>query len=183
MAEDKKEIYKRAYTELNEIITLALSFELENIPKKVMDNLREQMDLGHIWKYDYDKNIMDQEMMPETKALLIELYARYLCSDEDRQEWEKVNYIYTEILEDGDIEEFDPRNIFYDSEHIFEIKKETTQNDEASKDITKSEKNHSDENIEEENSNKKGTPKGRKKKISRKKNPIRKLLKNIFKRK
>lgn len=112
MTQTKREVYRKAYTELNEIITAALSFEIDKIPTEVLDNLRSQMDTEYTWNYDYSRNLMDQDMMVETKALLIEIYARYLCPEEDKERWEKYNNICTELIEEEKIRQFDQNRIF-----------------------------------------------------------------------
>lgn len=112
MTQTKREVYRKAYTELNEIINAALSFEIDKIPTEVLDNLRSQMDTEYTWNYDYSRNLMDQDMMVETKALLIEIYARYLCPEEDKERWEKYNNICTELIEEEKIRQFDQNRIF-----------------------------------------------------------------------
>ena len=114
----KKNVYRKAYTELNEIFNSALSFEIERIPVNVLENMRNQRDIEHNWSYDYSKNLMDQDMMDETKALLVEFYARYLCPEEDRKEWEKYNDICVEVIEEERKKQQEQNNIFYKAEEL-----------------------------------------------------------------
>lgn len=113
MVQAKKDIYRKAYYELNEIFNSALSFEIDRIPSQVMENMKNQMDTDYNWSYDYSKNLMDQDMMSETKALLVEIYARYLSSEEEKKEWEKYNSLCVEMIEEERIRQNDPSNIFY----------------------------------------------------------------------
>ena len=57
-------------------------------------------------------------MMDETKALLVEFYARYLCPEEDRKEWEKYNDICVEVIEEERIKQAEQNNIFYKAEEL-----------------------------------------------------------------
>lgn len=116
MTQTKKDIYKKAYSELNEIFNSALSFEIERIPANVLENMRAQIDTEYNWNYDYSKNLMDQDMMPETKALLVEFYARYLCPDEERVRWENYNNICTELIEEERIKRQEQNKIFGEKE-------------------------------------------------------------------
>lgn len=117
----KREIYKKAYSELNEIFNSALSFEIERIPEHVIENMKNQRDTEYNWKYDYSKNLMDQDMMEETKALLVEVYARYLSSPEEKECWERYNNICTELIEEERIKKQEQNNIFENKLEIEEI--------------------------------------------------------------
>lgn len=118
MTQSKREIYRKAYSELNEIFNSALSFEIDRIPSNVLENMRNQRDTEYTWSYDYSKNLMDQDMMSETKALLVEFYARYLCPDEERERWEKYNDICTELIEEERIRQQEQNSIFGKSQTI-----------------------------------------------------------------
>ena len=118
IAQTKRSVYRKAYTELNEIFNSALSFEVEKIPANVLENMRSQRDVEHNWSYDYSKNLMDQDMMDETKALLVEFYARYLCPEEDRKEWEKYNEVMVEVIEEERKKQTEQNNIFYKAEEL-----------------------------------------------------------------
>ena len=41
IVQTKRSIYRKAYTELNEIFNSALSFEVEKIPSNVLENMRK----------------------------------------------------------------------------------------------------------------------------------------------
>ena len=110
----KRDVYRRAYSELNEIFNSALSFEIKRIPEHVIENMRNQRDTEYNWNYDYSKNLMDQDMMEETKALLVEVYARYLSSPEEKERWEIYNNICTELIEEERIKRQERNNIFED---------------------------------------------------------------------
>lgn len=112
MTQTKKDIYRKAYSELNEIFNSALSFEVEKIPSNVLENMRSQMDTEYNWSYDYSKNLMDQDMMSETKALLVEFYARFLCPNEEKERWERYNNICAELIEEERIKQYEQNQIF-----------------------------------------------------------------------
>lgn len=118
MTQTKINVYRKAYSELNEIFNSALSFEIEKIPANVLENMRSQRDVEHNWSYDYSKNLMDQDMMDETKALLVEFYARYLCPEEERNEWKKYNDICVEVIEEERRKQTEQNNIFYKAEEL-----------------------------------------------------------------
>lgn len=145
MTQTKRDVYRKAYSELNEIFNSALSFEVDRIPTNVLENMRSQMDMDHIWSYDYNKNLMDQDMMSETKALLVEFYARYLCPDEERERWERYNNICTELIEEERVKQYEQNNIFYKTQEV--SSEEVLENVEETVASTSTELTSKEENI------------------------------------
>ena len=89
MDTSKKELYKRIYAELFEILNTLKDEEIEKIPKSVKMNIIDNMAPSCEYKYDYSKRIQDQDVLPQTKALLIEIYIKYLAeSEEEREAWQ-----------------------------------------------------------------------------------------------
>lgn len=96
MFNESKLLYKKAYTELYEIIINLPFEEKEKIPKIFKDNLKSNLDDKYIFKYDRTKGIDEQNILNETKALFVQMYIRYLAPKEEEEAWKK----YTRICFD-----------------------------------------------------------------------------------
>ena len=89
MKKEKELQYKKAYVELNEIIKVLSDEQKDKIPEVFKNNLIENMDTEYKFEFDDTKGIFEQDLMVETKALLVEIYERYLAPEEEKELWEK----------------------------------------------------------------------------------------------
>lgn len=89
MIQEKKLLYKKAYVELLELIENLSKKEQYKIPKKFICYLEENKDKNYIFKINENKDILDQNYMIETKALIVKLYEKYLSSENEKELWEK----------------------------------------------------------------------------------------------
>lgn len=113
MIQTKKELYKRVYAELFGILDTLKDEEIEKIPKDVKKNIYENMDTNYRFKYDYSKKLEDQDILPETKALIIEIYIKYLVENEDEKEaWEIYKKECLNKVEEEKKARYNPDDIF-----------------------------------------------------------------------
>lgn len=112
MIQTKNTRYKKAYTELNEIIKELSKVELEKIPNELIRNIEINMDKEYKWEYDKSKSLLDQKLIPETKALIVEIYERYLCPENEREFWKEYNNICINKIEEQKKEMYNGKNIF-----------------------------------------------------------------------
>ena len=112
MVNTKELIYKKAYTELNEVLKKLSDIELSKIPNQLIENVRTNMDTNYIWKYDDSKKIEDQDFLVETKALIVEIYERYLCPEDKKDFWKKYDQVCLNMIEEKRRQEYNPDNIF-----------------------------------------------------------------------
>ena len=104
--------YSKAYVELNGMIAEFSSDLLEKIPKDVIKNIKSNMSSDYIWEYDKSKNPEEQNLMPETKALFVQIYEKYLCPEEEKLRWEKYDQICYNVAEENKKQKYNPDNIF-----------------------------------------------------------------------
>ena len=83
--------YKKAYSELNEILKVLSEKEQKKIPVELIRNVEANRDIEYKREYDASKELLDQELMAETKALLVAIYQKYLCTDDENEFWERYN--------------------------------------------------------------------------------------------
>ena len=113
MIQTRKELYKKVFSELFGIINSLKDEEIERIPKKVKNNIIENMDQNYRFKYDHSKKLEEQDILPETKALIIEIYIKYLVSDEDEKEaWKIYKKECLAKVEAEKREKYNPEDIF-----------------------------------------------------------------------
>lgn len=105
-------IYKRAYTELNQIIKELSKAEREKIPLELIKNIEANISEEYKWKYDNSKTLLEQKILPETKALLVEIYERYLSLEDEREFWKEYDKICLKNIEERKRNTYKNDNIF-----------------------------------------------------------------------
>ena len=86
-----KSEYKQAHLELYEIIKKFSLEDRKKIPKDFIEFLKANMDTNYSFKYDDTKSLLEQKLKVETKALLVQLYERYLSKPEEKEFWNQYN--------------------------------------------------------------------------------------------
>ena len=89
------QVYREAFTEVNEILKYLSEDLLNKIPKEFIDSIKENMSTSYILKYDNTKGINEQNLKQETRAILSVIYRDYICDEnikkeiiqKDRKEW------------------------------------------------------------------------------------------------
>lgn len=92
--------YRKAYTELYEIIKVLSENQKEKIPKTFIENIKNNADKSHEFKYDMTKPILEQKLMIETLALVVEVYERFLAPEEEKEIWKKYDKICLNKIEE-----------------------------------------------------------------------------------
>lgn len=103
---------KMAYTELNEVLENLSDQERSMIPNLVISNIKKNMDNEYDFRYDDDKSILEQNLMPETKSMIIQIYKKYLCPVGEKEGWKTYDKLCHEKIEKKKQEMYNPDNIF-----------------------------------------------------------------------
>ena len=98
MTKDKELKYKKAYTEVYEFVSNLDDEQKNKIPKNVLGNLKKDKDNNYYFKFDKNKGLFEQNYMTETKALIVELYEKYLAPEEDLVLWKQYDYTCNNVL-------------------------------------------------------------------------------------
>ena len=77
--------YKNAYTEVYEIIKQLDEEEYNKIPSEVIKAIEENRNTEYEFDLDEDIELKDQELLPETKAILFNLFRDYLSTAEQKK--------------------------------------------------------------------------------------------------
>ena len=77
--------YKNAYTEVYEIIKQLDEEEYKKIPSEVIKAIEENRNTEYEFDLDEDIELKEQELLPETKAILFNLFRDYLSTPEQKE--------------------------------------------------------------------------------------------------
>ena len=78
--------YKKALFEVYKILENTDKETKEKIPKKFIDFIKENMDENHEFKLEEKKELINQNLMTETKQIIALIYRDYLCDEKERKE-------------------------------------------------------------------------------------------------
>ncbi len=119
MTTTKDIIYKKAFTEFNEVLNRLSYSEISKIPKQVIDNIKNQMDKEYIWEYDDSKPLEKQDFLVETKALIVEIYERYLCEEEYKEFWKEYDKLCFKKIEEEKEKKYNSNDLFKNKPGIY----------------------------------------------------------------
>ena len=78
--------YKDAYTEVYEILEQLDEEEYNKIPSNVITAIRENRNTEYEFEVDEELELKEQELLPETKAILFNIFRDYLSTPEQKIE-------------------------------------------------------------------------------------------------
>ena len=84
------QVYKKAYTEILEIIKYLPHDEYEKIPKEKVEFYKNYRDPLYQFKYNPYKSLNEQNVLRETKAIIVDLFREVIATKEQK---EKLNIL------------------------------------------------------------------------------------------
>lgn len=108
----KKALYRKAYKELYEVIKQLSKNEIEKLPNDFIMKIHENMDTDYEFIYDESVGILEQNFMVETKALIIEMYRRFLVEDSQNEYWKEYDKKCFNAIEEEKRAKYDPNKLF-----------------------------------------------------------------------
>ena len=82
--------FAEACAEINEILKLLDENEVNKIPDELKQIFNKYQSKEYVPHIDSTKSLDKQKLKKKTKDILVELYVKYWCSKEDRQEVSKI---------------------------------------------------------------------------------------------
>jgi len=76
--------YKNAFTEVYEILNSLEEEDFKKIPKDVIEVLEKNRNREYEYFLDESLELFAHPMLPETKAILFNLFRDYLCTEQQR---------------------------------------------------------------------------------------------------
>lgn len=77
--------YANAYTQVYEIIKQLSEEEYAKIPNEVVEVIKENRNTEYKIELDDDLKLKDQELLPETRAILFNIFREYLSTLEQKE--------------------------------------------------------------------------------------------------
>ena len=104
--------YKKAYVELLELLKYLTPEQKRKIPSSLIEELEQNKDIEYIFIYDFSKTLLEQDFMSETKALLLQLYIKYLSNENEQEFWNTYKILCLKKINDN-------KEKFYNSQTLF----------------------------------------------------------------
>lgn len=122
-----KEEYRKALLEVYVILENTDDEVKNRIPKKFIDFIKNNMDINYKFKIEQGKELVEQDLMLETKQILALIYRDYICEENERKrliekESEKV---VNEKRRTNEIENIEKYNISFESSKIHNENRES----------------------------------------------------------
>ena len=83
--------YAKRLVEVDEIWNYLSEDDLQKIPEKIRNVIKENKDKNYIWKYDEKRKLKDQDVNEDTIAILSYLNMEYLLNDEQKELMKKIH--------------------------------------------------------------------------------------------
>lgn len=116
---------KQSYNEILEILKYIPSQEYERIPKDRIDFYERHKDPSYKFEYNPSKSLNEQNVLRETKAIIVGLYRDVVATDIQKEKLERIlvrnqNEYYKKSM-----------NEKFDYKELFDKKQENLKNDEV----------------------------------------------------
>lgn len=112
------EEYKIAATEVLSVLEYLPQSEVDKIPNKFKEFLKENSLVTYKPNFDFSLGLDKIELKHKAKLLLAMIYRSYICSEEERLEYNKILYQNEETYQKYLREKYNPDDIFRKQESI-----------------------------------------------------------------
>ena len=107
--------YKKAYTEVIEIIKYFPKEEYDKIPLEKINYYKEKMDKNYNFQIDPNIELEKQNISKEANAILVTLFNDYFATDRQKEVLNNLLKQNQQKLEIRKYEEYNPNNLFMQS--------------------------------------------------------------------
>ena len=77
--------YKNAFKEVYVILDSLVEEDYKKIPPELIENIYRNMNQDYKYELDEEQDLSTQKMLPETKAILFNIFRDYLSTEEQKQ--------------------------------------------------------------------------------------------------
>ena len=77
--------YANAFSEVYEILQHLENSSYRKISSDLINTIKNNRNTSYAYKLNPEKELKDQEMLPETKAILFNIFKNYLANKEQQQ--------------------------------------------------------------------------------------------------
>lgn len=121
------ERYAIGFAEIHELFKYADEEFLDKIPNKFKNFISEHRDLNHVFKFDVNKPLQEQELTEAAKEIISIIYFNCFCTKEEREKILEEEKLRKAEQEEVLRNKYNPDNIFKKvNEDIVEHKEEAS---------------------------------------------------------
>ena len=118
--------YKNAYTEVYEILEQLDEEEYNKIPSEVITAIGENRNTEYEFELDEELELKEQELLPETKAILFNIFRDYLSTPEQKEKIIKMQAEERQKNEQKKAKQYNS-DLFANKQNVQSIEREHTE--------------------------------------------------------
>lgn len=111
------ENYKKAYTEVLEIIKYLPEEEYEKISKERIKFFEENCDKNYNFNFDISKSLEEQEFLRETNAIIVTLFRDFFATEKQKEKLQKILIDNEEKYQEELRKKYNPDDLFKKQEN------------------------------------------------------------------
>lgn len=112
MVEAKIINYKKALVEVDAVLSCLDYNEYKKIPTNIINAIENNKDEEYTYDYDEELEYEDWSLMPETKAILYNIFKKYLATEEQRKYLQQKERLENYKIESEKIKKYNSENLF-----------------------------------------------------------------------
>lgn len=124
MVEAKIINYKKALVEVDAVLSCLDYNEYKKIPANIIDAIENNKDEEYMYEYDEELEYEDWSLMPETKAILYNIFKKYLATEEQRKYLQQKERLENYKIESEKIKKYNSENLFKKEKEVKKVEQE-----------------------------------------------------------
>ena len=124
MVEAKIINYKKALVEGDAVLSCLDYNEYKKIPANIIDAIENNKDEEYTYDYDEELEYEDWSLMPETKAILYNIFKKYLATEEQRKYLQQKERLGNYKIESEKIKKYNSENLFKKEKEVKKVEQE-----------------------------------------------------------
>lgn len=124
MVKEKINNYKKALVEVDAVLSCLDYNEYKKIPSNIIDAIENNKDEEYTYDYDEELEYEDWSLMPETKAILYNIFKKYLATEEQRKYLQQKERLENYKIESEKIKKYNSENLFKKEKEAKKVEQE-----------------------------------------------------------
>ena len=124
MVEAKINNYKKTLVEVDAVLSCLDYNEYKKIPANIIDAIENNKDEEYMYDYDEELEYEDWSLMPETKAILYNIFKKYLATEEQRKYLQQKERLENYKIESEKIKKYNSENLFKKEKEVKKVEQE-----------------------------------------------------------
>ena len=85
----RENVFPKVCTKMLEVIKYIPDSEFDKIESDFIETLYQEHDIFYDFKLDESKKLDEQELLPETYDMMAYVYRKYLCNEDEKEEFKE----------------------------------------------------------------------------------------------